>query len=420
MTGLTATGRSVPSMEVAEDWRNELDCIEGTNKPICNAANVLVVLSKAPEWIGQVWTDMLQQCRMRQDGRVVRAWSNDDSIELLIWLQSRAGFKHVTMNTVEQGVSSVARLNRRNPLVEYLRSLEWDGENRVSTWLRDYLGADDAELTNTMGRAWLISAVARAIQPGCQVDHCLILEGKQGIKKSTLLRDLAGEQYHAEHTATKLEDKDAAILCSGKWIVEFSELGAVKNNRVETVKSFISRRDDHYRPPYERHAISVQRSCVFAGTTNEEHYLEDQTGNRRYWPVKCYHVAHKQLLRDRDQLWAEAVALYDIGEPWHLTQDMERKAAKEQQKRVSTDVWLEEIRAYVLHKADVSTNDLVVKVFGKVIADVTNADVKRTAACLRLLNWEPYLTNDGKALRRWRLTKVSRRASLNPDRAVID
>lgn len=401
-------------------WRDRLALMEGSTKPVNNAANICTTMLYAPEWTGQVWTDVLQHRRMRTvDGRDT-PWSDKDSREFMRWLQDQGGFRQVTRNTVEDGISMAADQHERNTLVEYLRKLEWDGETRLSTWLTDYLGVDNTALTNAIGRAWMISAVARALVPGCQADHCLILEGRQGLKKSTLLRDLAGEDYHAEHSAANLLDKDAAIICSGKWIIEFSELGAVKSNRVETVKSFLTRREDHYRPPYERYAKSVPRSCVFAGTTNEEHYLEDQTGNRRYWPVKCHHAATKQLGRDRDQLWAEAVNAYLVDEPWYLDSKLEKMADKEQKGRVTTDAWSDLFTTYLKGKTDTNLVDILVNQIGKQIADITAADMRRGASILRLMSWESYNTTDGKCLRRWRVQSKRHRASFNPDRAVVD
>lgn len=403
-----------------EDWRSRLIVMDGTTKPYSNMANVSTVLRYSPEWKGQVWQDTLGNRRMRRIVGKDRPWSDADSLELLQWIQVDGDCKAMSKAALEDGIAHAADMNKMNPLTEYLNSLEWDGESRISSWLTDYLGVDSTALTSAMGRAWLISAVARAYEPGCQADHCLILEGAQGLKKSTLLRELAGEEWHAEHSAMNLADKDAAISCNGKWIIEFSELGAVKTNKVETVKSFLTRRSDHYRPPYQRYAVSVPRTCVFAGTTNEEHYLEDQTGNRRYWPVKCFHSATKQLGRDRNQLWAEAVAMYQTGEQWYLVPEMERLAAIQQQRRVTGDPWLDDFRVYLRDKIDVSIAEVLTEKLKKNTGEITTGDSRRAAACMRLLNWESYNTTDGRCLRRWRPVKINRRANLNPDRAVID
>lgn len=396
-----------------DDWRGLLDCVEGTNKPINNASNVAMALSNAPEWKGQIWTDMFRHQKMRE----TKQWSDDDTLEALMWLQREAGFKTVFKSSVDDGVSIVARMNGKHPLKDYLNGLEWDGHTRIDTWVIDYLGVNETELSRAVGRAWLVSAVARVLQPGCQADHCLILEGRQGARKSTALRSLAGREFFAEYGAANLTDKDAAILCHGVWIMEFSELGALKTTRTEAVKSFVTRVDDYYRPPYGKNAVSIPRSCVFAGTTNEDQYMDDDTGNRRYWPVQCTNILIDKIIRDRDQIWAEAVRAYQHGSIWHLTPSMEKQAREEQAKRLDVDPWMFAIESYVKNKVDTNIEDVLTKAINKEVVDTSPRDKQRAAKCLKSLKWIAYQTSDGR--NRWAPVSTKKvRPSIS--KAIID
>ena len=191
-----------------------------------------------------------------------------------------------------------------------------------------------------MGLRWMVSAVARVMAPGCQVDHLLVFEGpNQGEGKSTALRILAGDDHFSDSLPHDLSHKDAKDHTRGKWIIELPELTQFKRNEIETLKAFITRREEVFRPSYGRHEIRCPRQCVFAGTTNESEYLVDTTGNRRFWGVAIGDIDLDALRRDRDQLWAEAVHLYRSGERWHLDRRMEQIAATEAGKRMSTDPW---------------------------------------------------------------------------------
>ena len=187
---------------------------------------------------------------------------------------------------------------------DYLKSLKWDSEPRIERWLIDYLGVGDSEFAWAVGKRWLISAVARIFQPGCQADHTLLLEGDQGIKKSTALRVLTGADWFTDHISD-LDSKDSRIDLHGKWIVELGELSAIRRSLTERVKSFLTATSDHFRPPYGRSAIDVKRQNVFAGSVNDENPFTDETGDRRFWPVRCGTIFTDKIAEHRDQIWAE-------------------------------------------------------------------------------------------------------------------
>lgn len=210
---------------------------------------------------------------------------------------------------------AVASENAFNPLREYLTGLTWDGKPRLDTWLERYAnaavtddsGTDVTGYVRMVGVRWILSAAARALYPGCKADCVLVLEGTQGFKKSTLFDILGGEWFN--DTPLVIGDKDANLGAGSNWIHELAELASLKKTESEKQKAFLSSRTDSFRVPYGRVVQTFPRACIFAGTTNEEAYLHDQTGNRRYWCVKVTARCDASALkRDRDQLWAEAVA----------------------------------------------------------------------------------------------------------------
>jgi putative DNA primase/helicase len=272
---------------------------------------------------------------------VPRSWTDADTVTLQTYIQ-----RYIVPRMGREKIEAVVAMFARqycafHPVRDYLQSLEWDGVRRLDNWLREYMGANEqpAEYVVAVGSRFLIAAVARIMEPGCQADSAIVLEGPQGIYKSTALRVLAGDEYFSDSLPADLSHKDARDHLRGKWIVELSELAQFRRGEIETIKAFISRRYEQYRPSYGRHEIKFPRQCVFAGTTNADEYLVDQTGNRRFWVVSCTGVQLGALTRDRDQLWAEAVVRYRNREPWHLSEQIAHIAAAEAESRVTHDPW---------------------------------------------------------------------------------
>ena len=251
----------------------------------------------------------------------------------------------VSKDALRDGVDYVARLNAINPVTDWLDALQWDGAARLDRWLVDYMGAELEAWCELIGPKFIIGMVARAFQPGCKMDNALVLEGPQGIAKSTALRVLAGESYFGDQLPN-MRDKEALQFIAGLWLVEIGELAALNRSEVEDVKQFLTARVDRYRPSYGRLAVDRPRSTVFAATTNQTDYLKDSTGNRRWWPVRCGTIDVERLRQDREQLFAEAVARYRAGERWWLTSDEEASAAVEQSERTERDPWHDTVSAY--------------------------------------------------------------------------
>lgn len=260
-------------------------------------------------------------------------WADEHLTLLLIWLLEQ-GFVSLRRYTVQDTVIAFAKRDTVHPVRSYLEEVRgtWDGQGRLATWLKTYLGAKDhAAYLEAVGSKFMIGAVARVMQPGCQMDSMLVLEGGQGTGKSSAVAVL-GHEWTADVTGD-LASKDAAIHIQGVWLGEMSELSALRRSEQESIKGFISRRIDRYRPPYGRNAVDRPRQCCFIATTNENDYLKDPTGARRFWPVECGNIDLPSLRRDRDQLWGEALARFKERLPWHLTGIETRSAAIEQAAR---------------------------------------------------------------------------------------
>ncbi len=267
-------------------------------------------------------------------------------------------------DTVIDALQRVAAEKTYHPVQEYLNNLVWDAKHRLALVPTRVLGlaANDpwAALNVTLLRRFFISAVARAMKPGCKVDTVLILVGKQGRRKSMFFAVLAGEWF--SDATIDMENKDGVLLLGKKWVMELAELDSMARARNQTgVKAFISRQVDEYRPPYGRVTVEVPRSCVFVGTTNEDEFLTDATGNRRYWPISgCHNPVNIEQLREwRDQLWAEAVHLFRQGEQWHLTDAEEQMLTEKLGDHERLDTWYDTIAEYVQGKTEVTSRDIL-------------------------------------------------------------
>lgn len=244
---------------------------------------------------------------------------------------------------VRGAVDRVARENAFNPITAYLESLKWDGKARLDSWMVRLLGAPDTPFVRLVSPKVLIGAVARAMEPGCKVDTVLVLEGEQGIKKSTAIATLFGEEYTAESVSLFDQHNKMVMAMMGAWVVELAEFVAIARSHHASVKGLISMRRDRVVLPYARLASSHPRRCVFFGTINPEAtgYLTDNTGNRRYWPVTVTAIDLEGIALRRDQLWAEAMHLYRQGQRWWLEPGEEAAAAEEQSEREEEDAWVE-------------------------------------------------------------------------------
>jgi putative DNA primase/helicase len=275
---------------------------------------------------------------------------DDDLDRVRLWLEDHAGLR-APRGLVRDAVRIIAAEHSFHPVREYLDGLVWDGVPRIATWLEDYAavvpsGPSHTRLVQSVAAKWLISCVARAMQPGCKVDTMLVLEGRQGIGKSSALRALAGEGYFCD-SPLDIRGKDACQTIQGVWIYELAELDALLRCETSVTKGFLSRAHDRFRRPYGLAPQTHPRSVVFCGTVNHDAYLKDRTGNRRFWVIRCEDLLDPEGIgKVRDQLWAEARQRYEAGEPWHLLPEDETHMREEQAARLEGDPWEERIAAW--------------------------------------------------------------------------
>jgi len=348
----------------------------------------------------------------RQDGKKPNAfrphmWGDADLNETREFFQLEC-FPRAGKDGIQDAISQWAEKELNyHPVRQYLEGLCWDGIARVDNWLITFCGAggdcDERQVSyiHTVGARWLISGVARIFEPGCKVDHALVLEGDQGIGKSSALETLAGDDWFSDGLPHDLAHKDAKDHMRGRWIIELPELSQFRRSEVETVKAFVSRRFERFRPAYSRNEILYPRQCIFCGTTNDDKYLVDPTGNRRFWPVRCTAVDLEGLKRYRNQLWAEAVNRYQAGEEWHLIDPyIITIASSEQAQRQSEDPWDVAIEEHLGDTVETTVVAILTKVLGKEINSCNKADEMRVATILKRHGWERGHTRKGKVWRK--------------------
>jgi len=378
------------------------DCIkDGNGRIIPNVANTLIALRAAPELAGAFAFDAMLQAPVLMQalpaapngepaggGPFPRPVRDADVSQLQEWLQ-HYGMPRVAKDTTHQAVDQRAQERAFHPVRDYLDGLKWDGRQRLEAWLQYYLGAEPSVYASGVGRLFLVAMVARVYAPGCKADHMLVLEGEQGVGKSRACRTLAG-QWFSDALPDLHDKKDAAQHLRGKWLAEVAELSAIGRADAEALKAFISRPEEKYRPSYGRKEVVEPRQCVFIGTTNKRVYLRDETGARRFWPVKVGRIDIAALTRARDQLFAEAVHLYRAGAKWWPDGEFEREHAKpEQEARYDADAWEQKILSYIENLSRVRVTDIAVEALGLEIGRVGTIEQRRISSVLIAYGWAP-------------------------------
>ena len=254
-------------------------------------------------------------------------WVDTDDAALRFYMERLYGM--TGKDRIFDAVNVVAQERSFHPVRDYLNDCKWDGVPRVDTLLIDYLGAEDSAYTRAVTRKTLVAAVARVFKPGCKFDYMLTLRGKQGLGKSAIIAKLGGPWF--SDTFTTMQGKDAYEQVQGVWIMEVGELAGMRKAEAETIKLYISKQVDRFRPAYGRRLQEFPRQCVFIGTTNESQFLRDTTGNRRFWVVDTPNEPTHDMwdeLTDENirQIWAEAVELYNAGEKLYLSRTLEKAA----------------------------------------------------------------------------------------------
>ncbi len=382
-------GDGAPADHPGLDWARSLSRDKYDNV-LPSLANVYLIFENHHEWQGVMAFDEFsgQVAKLKPPpfaGGEVGEWSDMDDLRSTLWMQQRYGFQP-RKEVVMDAALLVADIHKYHVVRAYLDPLEWDGQPRLDHWLTNWLGADDNLYVHTVARKWLLAAVARIYKPGCKADNVLILEGEQGLYKSTALKVLGGDFF--TDAPFKLGDKDAYAVIRGKWIVELAELDSFNKAESTGAKLFFGQYIDRYRNFYGKRASDVPRQQVFAGTTNSDAYLKDDTGNRRYWPVKVHRIDLEGLKEVRDQIWAEAVARYRAGEEWWPNSTERAMFEEEQDARYVGDEYIRLIRDWLLGRDSCTMADIMGEALKLDVAKWTRPEQQRIGRCMSEMGWK--------------------------------
>lgn len=374
-------------------WENMGLAMTQKSGPIINVDNVVRILEGWPALKDVVWFDEFHQrvlTNKDNDGKI-REWRDVDDIDLTVYLQRELGLPKMTEKVVRSAVELYSFRHTRNEPRDWMEKLIWDRSPRIDHFFAQALGADDSEYTLAASRNFWLAMIARVYRPGCKFDNMVVLEGHQGKFKSSAL-NLIGGEWFMEATET-IGTKDFLQSLNGKLLVEIAELDGFSKADVRTIKKTISCRVDTYRASFGRRATDFKRRCVFVGTTNEDEYLEDSTGGRRFWPIKIGNIDLALIVEHRDQLFAEAVARFKAGEEWW---QMPAVAAEEQEARRRGDAWEDLVLPYLSGKEKVRLAEVALDSALKI--DAAHFDKRsqmRLGAVMRALGWERKLSRSG-------------------------
>lgn len=361
--------------------------VNKNNDPLSTLVNIVTVLQKDPMFSpDRLYYDEFKD-RFIVVNSAAREMRGDDITHVRHYLQDKIGLKSVTKADVKDAIEMVAWQRKRHCARELVQSVVWDDEPRLDTWLMTYLGAvvskaQPLDYLLAAGRNCLLSMVARIVSPGCQVDTMMVLEGPQGGGKTSALRVLGGDYYRV--ALESMTQKDFLQALRGAWLIEIAELSATSKADVERVKVIVSTPSDPYRPSYGAYTLTYPRQCIFIGTTNRDDYLLDETGGRRFHPVRCGVIDLAALARDRMQLLAEAWVRVARGEAWHL---MPTTTTTVQATRRVEDVWQRTVLDYLRGKEDVTIAEVLIHGIKCRESDMSEADSRRMGRILRGIGW---------------------------------
>lgn len=365
------------------------------DKPINNQHNAIFYLGRN---VDSILPDLAHNQMTHSD-----EWRGGEVTDATLVLTrahlERLGLKSIGKELVDGAVLTVARLRQFHPVRDTLNGLAHDGGQRLDTWLVRFAGAEDTPYTRAVGRKFLLQMVARVMQPGCKADHTLVLIGPQGAGKSALCRLLAGSAYFTDTLPAITGGKDVMEHLQGVWLAELAELAPSRKSEAEDLKAFLTGTVDRFRVAYGKRTESFPRQNVFVGTTNDDEFLRDATGGRRFWPVHVGKIDLAGLAAERDQLFAEAVASYRVGEAWWLDRDFEEAHARPMQEAARVrDSWAEDVAAWLDKPAndfdgpgeirgEATASEVMAEALGLTSGQQTMAVQKRLADVLKGLGW---------------------------------
>lgn len=339
----TAQAEAEFSENTGADWQKRLS-LDKAGAVKNTLKNLIIILENDENLKSIVFNQLSDGMEIKTEvpwNHPSKFWRDADDAQLISYIDNRYG--NFSARNYDIAVAKVTDDRSYHPIREFISSLpEWDGINRADSLLIDYLGAADNEYVRAITKKTLCAAIARILNPGCKFDSMLVLNGPQGVGKSTLISKLGGDWFSDSLSLNDTKDKTAAEKLQGYWILEIGELAGLKKAEVETLRSFLSRQNDIYRASFGKRATPHLRQCVFFGTTNaEKGYLRDTTGNRRFWPVKTPGGGKKQSwqLTNEEvlQIWAEILTYVNEGEKLYLEPTLESFAKDEQREAMESD-----------------------------------------------------------------------------------
>ena len=371
--------------------------INGRGEPRVNEHNVKLVIES--NYNGRIWYDEFR-CKKMFDNRPVTDW---DYFTLLSYFQGELEVHQMTKYVIESGVKSHCTEHRKNPVKEYFENLEWDGQARIKNFMHQAYGTPLTAYSTEASKNFFLALMARVLTPGCKFDQMLVLEGKQGIRKSTSLRELVGAEFYWD-CSEPMGSKDFLRGLKGKMIIELSELNSIVKTDNEMVKKTLSCEVDEYVEKYQTENVIIPRTCVFVGTTNESEYLKDVTGNRRFWPIKVTKEVDIEYVKaNREQLFAEAVYRLKSGETyWEFKEEESQKEViQEQEDRLVIDDWVEEISKIInMNQGSEFQMSYIFDKLGLSPDRRTVRESHRAARCLKSLGFKRITKRDGDVTRK--------------------
>lgn len=358
------------SFELINFWTSLGIDVTSFGNPVINETNVLKLLQYDGNFKNNLVFDEFSKqilCRNHENDEFEPL--NDKFVfNVLLLLQSKYGFKKLALHMARSVVEMFANLNKIDQYKDWLLSLQWDGKPRIERFFQDVCQTPDSEYTTAISRNFWVSMAARGIVAGSKVDTMVVLEGKQGVKKSSLLNVIGGKWF-SENTS-EFGHKDFYQNLQGVSLLEIAELDGFSKADTNTIKKVLSAREDKFRPSYGRYSITAKRRCVFVGTTNERNYLKDTTGGRRFWPIKCYEINLELAEKNREQYFAEAVKMFQQGVKWF---EVPKIAETIQDNRREVDIVEESIDDWLQEKdGPFTTKELLVGALQLPIDRATN------------------------------------------------
>lgn len=367
--------------------------------PLPNLNNAAAIIENHPALAGKIWYDeFLQRILTTWDSDQPREWRDDDDIRLALFVQRALAIGKMSVESMRHGVIAVAFGRKRNECREWMLSLKWDGTKRLRELMSRGFGSVSNAYTQAVAVYWLCAMCKRVLKPGCKADNMPVFEGAQGIFKSTALSIIGGKWFAEFHD--EIRGKDFYEVLGGKMLVEIGEMHAFSAAEVTQIKGKISCCSDRYRSPYGRHTNDHPRMCVFSGSTNHDDWNRDETGARRFYPIKCGTIDLHWIRANRDQLFAEAIAELRVNKLWWVVPKEDAK--REQESRRAHDSWEGPITSYLAGRTSVRIGEMLRNALEMDFAKQGRAEQMRAGRCLRALGWRSETVwKDGRSERFW-------------------